>query len=152
MPLGTAASIGFFTLLLVAAVGSAISFLELATAPLQHALKCSRTVACIACGAACWTLGIVTVLSFNVWAEWFPLSFIPEFARSTWFDLIDHLTSNVLLPIGGFGIAAFIGWAVPRSTLAQELQLGRGALNTLYVLLRYVVPVGIVTASVAIFL
>lgn len=152
MPLGTAASIAFFTLLLVAAIGSAISFLELATAPLQHALKCSRTTASIVCGAACWTLGIATVLSFNVWAEWFPLSFFPGFTRATWFDLIDHLTSNVLLPMGGFGIAIFVGWAVPKSMVGQELGLGAPVLNALYVLLRYVVPIGIATATVAVYL
>ena len=152
MPLGTAASIAFFALLLVAAIGSAISFLELATTPLQHAIGCSRPTASIAGGAACWTLGIATVLSFNVWAEWFPLSFVPGFARSTWFDLIDHLTSNVLLPIGGFGIAVFVGWALPRSMIAGELKLGRTALKALYVLLRYVVPTGIAAASIAVFL
>ncbi len=152
MPFGMGASIAFFTLLLVAAIGSAISFLELATAPLQHALKCSRTTASIACGLVCWTLGIVTVLSFNVWAEWFPLSSIPGFARATWFDLIDHLTSNVLLPIGGFGIAVFVGWAVPSSMLASELRFGRTALRALYALLRYVVPIGIAAASISVFL
>ena len=152
MPFGTGASIAFFTLLLVAAVGSAISFLELATGPLQHAFKCSRTVASIACGAICWTLGIVTVLSFNLWAEWFPLAAVPGFARATWFDLIDHLTSNVLLPIAGFGIAVFVGWIVPRSMVANELRLGKAALRTLYVLLRYVVPAGIAGASMAVFL
>ena len=152
LPLGAAASIAFFTLLLVAAIGSAISFLELAAAPLQHVLKCSRTTATVACGAICWTIGIATVLSFNVWAEWFPLSFLPGFARATWFDLIDHLTSNVLLPIGGFGIAIFVGWAVPRSMVAQELGLGAAVLNALYVLLRYVVPAGIAIASVAVYL
>ena len=152
MPFGTAASIAFFTLLFVAAIGSAISFLELATAPLQHAIECSRTMASIACGAVAWTLGIATVLSFNAWAEWFPLSFFPGFARATWFDLIDHLTSNVLLPIAGFGIAVFVGWAVPRSMIAGELRLPSVVLNTFYVLLRYVVPAGIATASIAVFL
>ena len=152
MPLGTAASIAFFALLAVAAIGSAISFLELATAPLQHAFKCSRAAASMICGTICWTLGIVTVLSFNLWAEWFPLASIPGFARSTWFDLIDHLTSNVLLPIGGFGIAAFVGWAVPRSMMGSELGLGKAALSALYALLRYVVPAGIATASVAVLL
>jgi len=152
MPLGTTASIAFFALLLVAAIGSAISFLELATRPLQHVLECSRTTASVACGVVCWTLGIATVLSFNVWAGWFPLASIPGFTRSTWFEVIDHLTSNVLLPVGGFGIAIFVGWAVPRAIIASELGLGGAALNVLYVLLRYVVPVGIAAASVAIFL
>jgi len=152
MPLGTAASIAFFALLLVAAIGSGISFLELATTPLQHALRCSRTAASIACGVICWTLGIATVLSFNAWAEWFPLSFIPGFARATWFDLIDHFTSNVLLPVSGFGIAVFVGWALPRSMIAAELGLRRRALSVLYTLLRYIVPLGIAAASIAVFL
>ncbi|MBX9777318.1 MAG: sodium-dependent transporter [Xanthobacteraceae bacterium] len=152
MPFGTAAAIVFFALLLVAAIGSAISFLELATAPLQHALRCSRSCASIICGTICWALGIVTVLSFNRWAEWFPLASVPGFARSTWFDLIDHLTSNVLLPIGGFGIAVFVGWAVPRRMIAEELGLGKASLKALYVVLRYIVPAGIATASLAVFL
>jgi neurotransmitter:Na+ symporter, NSS family len=138
--------------LLVAAIGSAISFLELATAPLQRALGLSRKTASIVCGMACWLLGIITVLSFNIWAEWFPLGTVSTFSRSTWFDLIDHLTSNVLLPIGGFGIAVFVGWAVPRTLMAKELRLGNVALATLYALLRYIVPAGIVAASVAVFL
>jgi NSS family neurotransmitter:Na+ symporter len=152
MPLGTAAAVGFFMLLLVAAIGSAISFLELATALLLRALGWSRMAASIVCGIACWVLGIATVLSFNVWAEWFPLGALSPYSRSTWFDLIDQLTSNVLLPIGGFGIAVFVGWTVPRSLMANELRLGRAALATLYALLRYVVPAGIAAASVAVFL
>jgi hypothetical protein len=58
----------------------------------------------------------------------------------------------VLLPIGGFGIAVFVGWAVPRSLMANELWLGNVALATLYGLLRFVVPAGIVAVSVAVFL
>jgi neurotransmitter:Na+ symporter, NSS family len=151
MPFGTVAAIGFFALLLIAAIGSAISFLELATAPLQHALKCSRAIACMICGALCWLLGLATVLSFNLWAEWFPLASVSGFARATWFDLIDHVTSNVLLPIGGFGIAIFVGWVVPSGMVASELHIRGRALRALYWLLRYVVPLGIAIASVAVF-
>jgi hypothetical protein len=31
-------------------------------------------------------------------ANWFPLADVPTFARATVFDLLDHLTSDVLLP------------------------------------------------------
>jgi NSS family neurotransmitter:Na+ symporter len=152
MPLGTAAASAFFLLLLIAAIGSAISLLELATMPLQNTFGWSRPTASIACGAFCWTLGIATVLSFNLWSGWFPLSFVPGFARATWFDLIDHLTSNILLPIGGFGIALFVGWAVPKAMVAAELHIRGAPLNILYALLRYVVPAAIAAASVAVFL
>lgn len=151
LPFGTVASVVFFLLLLIAAVGSAISLLELATASIQRALRCGRAAAAVVGGTVCWTLGIVTVLSFNVWANWFPLAAIPAFARATWFDLIDHLTSNILLPIGGFGIAIFVGWVVPRSTMVAELKYRGTALAALYVLLRYIVPAGIVAATAAVF-
>ena len=37
------------------------------------------------------------------------------------YDLIDHLTSNVLLPACGFGLAIFVGWLIPERVLAEEL-------------------------------
>ena len=91
----------------------------------------------------------VTVLSFNVWAGWFPLASIPLFATATLFDLIDHLTSNVLLPVGGFGLAIFVGWLVPSPRSADELGLARSALAVLRWLLRYLVPAGIAAATIA---
>lgn len=152
MPFGTVAAIVFFVLLLIAAIGSAISLLELATVPLQNTLQWSRASASIACGVVCWMLGIVTVLSFSAWSEWFPLSAVPGFARATWFDLIDHLTSNLLLPVCGFGIAVFVGWIVPKAIIAAELRIAGVPLGILYFLLRYIVPFGIASASIAVYL
>ena len=149
MPFGTIAAAVFFSLLLVAALGSAISLLELTVAPLRNALGWSRARASFAGGAACWVAGLVTVLSFNLWAGWFPLEMIPIFAKATLFDLIDHLTSNVLLPIGGFGLAIFVGWAAPKTVLADELGLAPARLAVLRWLLRYLVPGGIAAATIA---
>ena len=39
------------------------------------------------------------------------------------FDLLDYLTSNILLPIGGLAIALFAGWAIPDRMLIEELGL-----------------------------
>ena len=91
----------------------------------------------------------MTVLSFNAWSGWFPLEMIPIFAKATLFDLIDHLTSNVLLPIGGFGLAIFVGWAAPKTVLADELGLAPARLAVLRWLLRYLVPGGIAAAAIA---
>src|SRR5205085_3635326 len=96
MPFGTTAAIAFFLLLAVAAVGSAISLLQLCTAPLANALRCSQAVASVLSGALCWAFGIITVLSFNHWADWFPLAGVSNFSNATMFDLLDHVTSNVL--------------------------------------------------------
>jgi NSS family neurotransmitter:Na+ symporter len=149
MPFGTAAAAVFFALLVVAALGSAIALLELAVAPLRNALGWSRLRASLLCAAACWLVGLATVFSFNLWAGWAPLGGIPLFARSSVFELIDHLTSNLMLPAAGFGLAVFVGWAVPESLLAEELGFAGSKLAIVRRLLRYVVPAGIAAASIA---
>ena len=72
------------------------------------------------------------------------------FAHATPYDLIDHLTSNVLLPACGFGLAIFVGWVIPERVLGEELGgLARSRLAVLRWLLRYPVPIGIVAATTA---
>jgi NSS family neurotransmitter:Na+ symporter len=152
MPFGSVAAAAFFLLLVVAALGSAISLLELVTAPLRNALGWSQASASAICAAGCWILGIATVFSFNLWAEWHPLGVVALFARATVFDLLDHLTSNFLLPIAGFGLAIFAGWIVPHTLLREQLGLAGGGLGVLRFLLRFIVPVGIAAATLTPFL
>jgi len=64
------------------------------------------------------------------------------------FDSLDHVSSNVLLPLGGLGLALFGGWVVPSGVLAAELRLGPTAGRAIGLLLRYAAPIGIVAASV----
>jgi NSS family neurotransmitter:Na+ symporter len=149
MPFGTLAALAFFVLLFVAALASAISMLELAVAPVTRMLGWSRARATVAVALACGTLGLATVLSFNLWSGWHPLEGVPAFAGYTVFDLLDHLTSNVMLPIGGLAIALFAGWALPVSLLAEELRLGAGGARVLRMLLRYVVPLLIAVVALA---
>ena len=142
MPFGTAAAIAFFLLIFVAALASAISMLELPVALLlRHGW--SRPRASLAVGAACFATGLGTVFSFNLWAGWYPLAALPGFASATVFELLDYLTSNILLPLGGLGVALFAGWAVPVRALVAELGLSPPAATLLSAMLRYVVPLGI---------
>ena len=93
---------------------------------------------------ASWMLGIGSVLSFNFWSEWRPLGAIPVFAQSTFFDVMDYVSSNVLLPIGALLISVFVGWRVSRSIIAEQLDettpLGR---RLVVWLLRYICPAAI---------
>jgi NSS family neurotransmitter:Na+ symporter len=87
------------------------------------------------------------VLSFNVWAAWRPLAWLPGLSSLTVFDALDHLASNVLLPLGGVILAVFGGWVVPARLLVEQLGLSQFAGRALVILLRYVVPLGITAAS-----
>jgi NSS family neurotransmitter:Na+ symporter len=149
VPFGTAAAVAFFVLLLLAAIASAISMLEMPVALIRRALGFSRPQATLVSAGICWIAGFASVLSFNLWASWFPLAAVPSLARATVFDLLDHLTSNLMLPIGGLALALFVGWALPTRFLLEELRLGHVATAILRVLLRYVAPGAIVATSLA---
>jgi NSS family neurotransmitter:Na+ symporter len=149
MPFGALAAVGFFVLLFVAALASAISLLELAAALLTHRFGWPRPWASVVPAAACFGAGIATVLSFNHWADWHPLAFFPGLATATVFDLVDHLTSSVLLPAGGFALAVLAGWVLPGTLLAEELRLSRAGAARLHWILRWAVPGGILAAAFA---
>ena len=91
---------------------------------------------------------MATVLSFNVWADWHPLSVMPAFANATVFVLLDHFTSNIMLPLGGFALALFAGWVLPERLLLAELGLKPGTARLLQLLLRTLVPVCIAVVTV----
>ena len=152
MPLGEPAAIAFFVLLTLAALASALSLLEMPVSLAHHWLGWSRPRATLASAVGCWALGLATVLSFSTWSAWYPLARIPGLATATAFESLDYVSSNVLLPLGGLGLAIFGGWIVQSDALARELGLGPGALRGLTLVLRYVAPIGIVAASVAPFL
>jgi NSS family neurotransmitter:Na+ symporter len=147
LPFGMLAAVGFFVLLALAALASAISLLEMPVSWLAHRTDWPRPRATAVAAAACWLLGLASVLSFNRWAGWYPLAAVPGLARATLYELMDLLTSNALLPAGGLALALFGGWGMPSRLLAEELRLGPAATAVLRVLLRYVAPLGIAAAS-----
>jgi NSS family neurotransmitter:Na+ symporter len=109
----------------------------------------SRPWAALAVAFACFAAGIATVGSFNWWAGWHPFQAFAGFEQATFYDLLDYLTSNVLLPLVGFVLALFAGWVVPGRLLTDELSLSPAGAAILRVLLRYVAPAGIAAVALA---
>jgi NSS family neurotransmitter:Na+ symporter len=135
MPWGALVALGFYLLLAVAALGSAISMLELAVAPVMRRWGWPRARASWAVAAACFVAGLASVFSFQ--GSW----------RRTPFELLDEATSNVMLPAGGLAIALFAGWVLPQGLLAEELGLGPRAARALRWALRWVTPLVIGAAA-----
>jgi NSS family neurotransmitter:Na+ symporter len=135
----------FFVLLVFAAWTSAISLIEPAVAWLVENLKMSRVRAAIWVGIAGWLLGLMTVFSFNIWADVHPLSMFHHFRDKTLFDLLDYLTANIMLPLGGLTIAVFAGWFMSRSSTVDELGMGdRVGYRLWRWVIRYVTPVAVI--------
>ena len=95
-------------------------------------------VAVLVLGLACWVLGLGTVFSFNIWSgEEFQL-----FGKTV-FDILDYLTANIMLPLGGLAMAVFVGWFASRDMSRFELQLGEGAFSLWWVVTRFVSPLAV---------
>jgi neurotransmitter:Na+ symporter, NSS family len=144
MPGGVFFGMLFFILLTFAAWTSAISLLEPMVAWMVENHGFSRISATVWSGIGSWLLGICSIFSFNLWSGFKPLSFIPAFHDKTVFDLLDGLTANVMLPLGGLLIALFAAWQMSRRTCREELDLTDGALfKGWYFMIRYVSPLAV---------
>lgn len=120
MPLGTLFGALFFLLLVFAAITSAIALIQPMVARLQELPAVTPSSAAVIVGFAAWLLGLASVLSFNVWSQVRPLGWIPAFADATPYAVIDYVTANVMMPVGGMLIALFAGWMVSRQVLEEE--------------------------------
>lgn len=141
MPGGQIIGTLFFLLLIFAALTPSLAGIEPVVAWLEQRRGFSRPLASTVACAASWLLGIGSVLSFNLWSDWHPLGAIAVFSHSTFFDLMDYITSNVLLPISALLISVFVGWRINRSIVAEQLEettlFGR---RMVVLLLRYLCP------------
>ena len=135
----------FFVLLVFAAWSSAISLIEPAVAWLVENRGLNRVKASVVAGLVTWLFGLMTVFSFNLWSEFKPLSAIGAFRDSTVFDLLDYLTANIMLPLGGLLIAIFAAWKISRASSVEELGMGQRFFYPLWrFLVRYITPIAVI--------
>ena len=139
---------GFYLLLFLSALASAIALLELASAWLMRRTGLSRRWSAAVAGALCALAGIPTVLSFNLWSTWRPLAAIPRLESAGFFDVIDFATSDLMLPLAGILLAIFAGWVMPPRVIAAELAWSPAANRFAVWFLRYVVPAAIATVAI----
>jgi len=142
MPGGVIFGMLFFLLLAVAAITSVIAGTEPAVAYMQERWGWTRGICCMVFGLLAWVLGLVTVFSFNIWADFTPLDSFKVFAGKTLFDLLDYIVINIMTPISGILIALFVGWKINPEFLSNDLKLGHPWVLACWLfLLRFVVPV-----------
>ena len=148
MPAGGLIAILFFVALLVAALTSSISMLEVAVAYLVEEKKFSRLGACALLFVICWVIGAVCSLSFG------PLSHI-QIRGGNIFDFLDSLSSNVLMTLGSLFTVIFVGWRLKKTDVYDEFTNG-GTLSrnskifgVLWFLIRYIAPVAIIAIFIS---
>ncbi len=137
MPAGMFFGSLFFILVTFAALSSAISLAEPVVAWAVEKKGWSRALTAGYIGAAIWLLGIGSVLSFNLWSE-------HKVFGKTFFDLLDFLTANIMLPLGGLLIAVFVGWIMRQADVKHEVNMKSNSLYNLWsFVLRFVAPLAV---------
>jgi len=130
----------FFFLLAIAALTSTISVMEVIVAYFSEQLNMSRRAAIIIATASMFILGISASLSWGVMRD-------VKLFNLNIFDLFNFTTANILLPLGGLLIVAFLGWFFPGQSVKDELSNG-GTLPVRYYslyrfVIRFIAPVAI---------
>lgn len=131
----------FFVLLVFAAWTSSISLIEPAVAWLVENRSMNRIYASVWIGVITWAMGIVTALSFNIWA--FEFKFAGETKSAGMFDVLDILTANIMLPLGGLFIAIFAGWVMHEVSSKHEFNTTELGYNIWLFLVRFITPIAV---------
>ena len=134
-------SLLFYLLLVMAALTSSISMLEMAVAFFHEEYGWSRPKVSVAASAVCMLLAAGCSLSFGAWAD-------KTVFGLGMFDLFDFIVAKILMPLGSLVMCVFLGWVVDEKTVRMEVTNG-GTLHTwLYpvwrFIIRYLAPVGII--------
>ncbi|WP_181295790.1 sodium-dependent transporter [Pseudomonas sp. Q2-TVG4-2] len=138
MPLGQLVGGLFFVMLVIAALTSAISLSEPSIAWMTERFGMSRLKAVLISGGLLWLLSLGSVFSFNYWSDYMLFG-------KTFFDSLDYLTTNWLMPLGGLGTVLFTGWVLKEQTVRDAIGIDQGGLfRAWWVLLRFGTPLAIV--------
>ncbi|PCI32078.1 MAG: sodium-dependent transporter [Elusimicrobia bacterium] len=140
MPFGMPLATLFFVLLTFAALSSAISLLEPVTAYMIDNRGWSRVKATLIPAAAIFLFGVPSALSGDI------LSGYHLVGEKTFFDTMDFLVSNIMMPLAGLFIAVFVGYRMDIEIVKKEFASGK-PLNKLFsvwfFMVKYVCPVAV---------
>ena len=141
--LSSLVSIIFFVTILVAALTSAISMMEVGVSYLVDNKGMSRSWATIIVTFFAWAVGILCSLSFGPLSEF-------KIVGNTIFDFLDKMCSNFLMAFGGLLFTLFVGWKMDKAAVEDEFTNSGTKKNNnfwfkpVYFLIKYVAPVAIV--------
>ncbi|MEY4685442.1 MAG: hypothetical protein RLZ25_1901 [Pseudomonadota bacterium] len=135
MPFGGFFGFIFFVLVFFAAITSAVALIEPAVSMLSESYAMTRSRASAIAGGLCWFLGLGSIGAFRG-------TFELTINGKNFFDFVDFITADLMLPIGGILIAVFAAWILPKKD--SEAQIDLGAHYGIWLILsRFVAPTAV---------
>ncbi|QPC43750.1 sodium-dependent transporter [Kaustia mangrovi] len=144
MPLGEVFAILFFFLLVIAALTSAVSLLEVVVAYFVDEFSANRINTTMIVGAFTFVVAVPSSLSLGVWSGY-------TIAGKGVLDALDFLTNNITMPVGGLLIALFVGWVIKPEIvrdLVEDSKIPPIVVAAWRIVIRFVAPVAIATILV----
>lgn len=133
MPLGSFFGGLFFILLAIAALTSSVSLLEVPVAYMMDRWQWSRRRSVWILSIICFVVGIPAALSFGL------VPALSDMGGKGFFDWMDFVASNILLPIGGLLTTIFAGYFWKKR--GEAAGLTAGWFRVWIFALRYIAPV-----------
>lgn len=125
-------SLVFYLLLVMAALTSSISMLEMSAAYFHKNLHMPRPLAAVLVSVVCMLLGTFCAWSFGDWKD------ITLWGMGI-FDLFDFLVAKFLMPIGSMLMCVFLGWVVDKQVLRAEMTNNGTLRSPLYLVYRFII-------------
>ena len=142
--IGFILSILFFTALVVAALTSSVSLLEVVVSYLIDQKNMERKTAVYSTAGIMTATGILASLSLGV------MSGVTFFGVGV-FDFLDILTDKIFLAIGGMLLAIFAGWVVKKEDLKNELTnegtLSFKLFDVWYFCIKFLIPLAVAVVA-----
>ena len=141
---GNILAVAFFLSLFFAGVTSAVSMIEPFAFYLINTYKMSRLKALVCIGVVVYALGTMCVFSYiSATSEALTL-----FGKS-FFDCLDYLSSNIIMPIGGICAAAFVGFVLKKEALQILFKPYMSGIwfEVWYFFLRFISPLAIILVA-----
>lgn len=150
MPFGTIFYILFLLLFLFATVTSSVVMLEINVGNITDQDNEKRNKWSLILGILTFIFGIPSALSYGVMAD------VHIFGK-TFFDAMDFLVSNLLMPFGALCLSLFTGYIFKKALAMEELHLDetpwkQGLSQVWLFLLRFIIPIIIIVVFIAQFM
>ena len=138
----------FLILFLFATITSSVVMLEINVGNLTDQKNTNRTKWSVIVGILTFVFGIPSALSYGTLAN-------TLFFGKTFFDSMDFLVSNILMPLGCLFLSIFTGYVLDRKVAMRELhvkednRVSLGFFKVWLFLLRYILPIIITIVCLA---
>lgn len=143
--LGNLLAVLFFIALIFAGMTSAVSMVEPFTYYLINRRNISRSRALVYIGAFVYTAGVLCILSLTS-----DFGATLTFFGKNFFDLLDFISSNLIMPISGILASIFVGYFVNKDRVYKLFSpyMSDQVIKFWYFMLKFVAPVCLLTIMI----